>query len=596
MDKRTVVFVVVMTTAFFTVNHFLFPPNSTFKTPIAPTETTTIPPLKDQCVSDEKEVLYVLENSYQQLVISNINGAIASINLPLQSKENPKSVVKSTDIDKVLADYPEYDSFPKAPYSTPEGVVKTKTIGRYYPLLRRSDDPKYYALATLPDNNQKERIIYKVQYFDKNSIQLEGETENSTITKTYKLPSNADATPYSFDVDITIKGNQERFWLTTGIPEVEIVSGSSTQSLKYRMMKNQKEVIEEISPPKTSTTISSIRPSWIANSNGFFEIIIDPQEELPSGFSAWRIPGSSAPTRLSLIDAENNLYPVEKYPGYNMQLPLKSGTYQFHVFAGPIDTTILEKNDQVTHSNYLGTKSFHGWFAFISGPFAKFLFFLMKIFHSVVHSWGISIILLTVALRLMMYPLNGWSIKSTIKMQKLAPKIAALQEKYKKDPKKAQIEMLTIYRENGVNPLGGCFPLLIQMPFLMGMFDLLKSTFELRGTPFIPGWINNLSAPDVVFTWSMPLWFIGNSFHLLPVLLGGVMFLQQKMSSSTPKNKKLLTDKQKQQQFMGYIMTVVFTALFYNFPAGLNIYWLSSMLLGILQQWWAAKKINLTLK
>ena len=115
---------------------------------------------------------------------------------------------------------------------------------------------------------------------------------------------------------------------------------------------------------------------------------------------------------------------------------------------------------------------------------------------------------------------------------------------------------------------------------------MLKSTFELRGAPFIPGWIDNLTAPDVLFSWNYPVIFFGTDFHLLPFLLGAVMYLQQRFSSPLPKDKSLMTDQQKQQKMMGNIMTVVFTVMFYHFPSGLNLYWLSSMLLGIAQQWW----------
>src|SRR5262245_43695414 len=150
---------------------------------------------------------------------------------------------------------------------------------------------------------------------------------------------------------------------------------------------------------------------------------------------------------------------------------------------------------------------------------------------------------------------------------------------------------MNLYREKGVNPLSGCFPLLIQLPFLIGMFDLLKSTFELRGASFIPGWIDNLTAPDVLFSWSTPIYFIGNQFHLLPILLGIVMFLQQKMSApSIPVEK--MTDQQRQQKAMGTIMPLIFTFMFYHFPSGLNIYWLSSMLLAMLQQWWMQRNIK----
>ncbi len=215
----------------------------------------------------------------------------------------------------------------------------------------------------------------------------------------------------------------------------------------------------------------------------------------------------------------------------------------------------------------------------------------MELFYKLTSSWGISIILLTLALRVMLYPLNAWSIKSTIKMQEIAPKVSAIQERYKKEPKRAQQEIMNLYREKGVNPLSGCFPLLIQLPFLIGMFDLLKSTFELRGASFIPGWIDNLTAPDILFGWNYPVLFFGTDFHLLPFLLGGVMWAQQRFSASAPKDKSLMTDQQKQQKMMGNVMTVVFTVMFYHFPSGLNIYWLSSMSLGILQQWLMTRRM-----
>jgi YidC/Oxa1 family membrane protein insertase len=594
MDRKTIIFVVLMTATFYLVNHFLFPskplPSKPAVVETAQTPVSTPP----QNLSGEE--LYVIENKYQQLVVSSVNGALAEINLPLESKENTFSVVKKIRPDMIIEkDYPDTDRFPAGRYQTYQGSFEQGEVGGYYPLIRRDAAPQYYALATLTENPDSAKTIFRLTRLEKNVIEMEGSTDRARITKTYTLPEDASAAPYSFDLTVTVDGDAQGLALATGVPEVEIVSGSSTQSLKYRQTRNQKGSVEQISLPKTATTLTTVQPDWIANSNGFFAVILAPQTEMNSGFTAYQIPGMDVPTRLSVIDAPTDLYPPEKYPGYDMRLPFKSqgGTYNFRVFAGPLAKNILEKNDAAYGGDYLAVQSFHGWFAFISEPFAKFLFFLMRIFYAVVHSWGIAIILLTVALRLMLYPLNAWSIKSTVKMQKLAPKLSALQERYKKDPKKAQMEIMGMYREHGVNPLGGCFPLLIQMPFLIGMFDLLKSTFELRGASFIPGWITNLAAPDVLFTWHTPIWFIGNSFHLLPLLLGGAMFWQQRMSVTAPKDPKLMTDQQKQQRFMGNIMTIVFTVLFYNFPSGLNIYWLSSMLLGILQQWWMTKRIKL---
>jgi YidC/Oxa1 family membrane protein insertase len=179
-------------------------------------------------------------------------------------------------------------------------------------------------------------------------------------------------------------------------------------------------------------------------------------------------------------------------------------------------------------------------------------------------------------------------------MQQISPEVAAIQARNKKDPKKAQIEIMNLYREKKVNPASGCLPLLIQMPFLIGMFDLLKSSFALRGAPFIPGWIDDLTAPDVLFRWHQPVFFIGTEFHLLPILLGIVMFFQQRLTSTAPIDPALMTDQQRQQRTMGTMMTVVFSVMFYNFPSGLNIYWLSSMLLGIGQQWYTTKQMQKT--
>ena len=143
-----------------------------------------------------------------------------------------------------------------------------------------------------------------------------------------------------------------------------------------------------------------------------------------------------------------------------------------------------------------------GLLSFQSLLLSSFLY-LMNFFHTLTGSWAFSIVLLTVALRIMLYPLNAWSTKSMVRMQQIAPEVTAIQERNKKDPKKAQLEIMNLYRERGVNPVSGCFPLLIQMPFFIGMFDLLKSTFELRGASFIPGWIDDLTAPDVLFSWNM---------------------------------------------------------------------------------------------
>jgi len=474
-------------------------------------------------------------------------------------------------------------------------------LGGYYPLIRRSTadliiSPRYHAFNIINANSDISNLKFEVTQFGKTFIEFQATQSNRKITKRFSFPENDS--PYCFDINIKIEGDNKNLWITSGIPEVEITSNRATPALKYKAARGQKNIVEKISLPKTATTVSSIYPDWISNSNGFLGIILDPINEISPGYKAKNIKGNLVPTKLSVIDPDYNLYPPEKYPGYELSLPLRpsSQTTHFRVFAGPFQDKILKIVDQ-NYSNpregynpgYIGAQSFQGWFAFVSEPFAKFLFMLMQLFFKITHSWGFSIILLTVALRIMLYPLNAWSIKSNLKMQEVAPQVKALQAKYKKDPKKSQLEIMKLYKEKGANPFLGCFPILIQMPFLFGMFDLLKTTFELRGVEFIPGWINNLTAPDILFSWNRPIFFFGTQFHLLPVLLGLVMYVQQKISSKLPKDKSQMTDQQKQQLMMGTVMPFVFAVMFYNFPSGLNIYWFSSMLLGIFQQWFMMK-------
>lgn len=621
MDKRALIFVISISAALFFINQWFFndkpqaspPPvqsESIAQTPVAQEYTPSFPLAKE-------EKFYVIENDYQQLVFSNLGGALSEINLKLHDKENPSSPVRQIRFDKIMAkNFPGNDHFPSSSYQIFENQsIQTKEgkLGGYYPLLRRTlfspkgdvikhSSSRHYALNVIDDNPNAQDQIYRVKRFEKNLIEFESDQSQRKITKTFAFAKNPKDAPYCIEVAIKVEGDARNLWLTSGIPEVELISGDPAPSLKYLMTKsNQKSQVEQLSLPKQAnpTTLSSIYPNWICNSNGFLGLIINPITEIGAGFKASQIPGTVEPSRITLVDAEYQRYPADKYPGYEMQLPLRGQTMQLRVFAGPFEDDILKKVDLIysnpsTGSNphFMSAISFHGWFSFISEPFAKFLFALMQFFYKITTSWGISIILLTLALRIMLYPLNAWSIKSSIKMQQVAPQVAALQEKYKKDPKRAQIEIMNLYREKGTNPFTGCFPLLIQLPFLIGMFDLLKSTFELRGASFIPGWIDNLTSPDVLFSWSYPIFFFGTDFHLLPFLLGAIMWLQQRFSSPLPKDPKMLTDQQRQQKMMGNIMTVVFTVMFYNFPSGLNIYWLSSMALGILQQWWMTKRMK----
>ena len=601
MDKRFFLFAFFLTVSFMMVQNWMTPPPQENK------EIASLEPIPEKlpeflaekvAPNKNREELYVLENNYQQLVFSSNGGSLVEINLPL-STTNPESIIRPIHIDKELEnDAPRNEVFPLFPAYQYKNGSKEKlegVRGGYYPLLRRDIvNSQGDILHAVPESDYSLNVIgrensslhFSVKSFSENSIVLQASQSGRKITKTYSFPD--ENAPYCFYLTIKVEGDASNLWLNSGIPEVELISGSFTPELKVQTTQKNKVSVERLSLPKEINTVTLKELDWIANSTGFFVFLMDPLSPIPPGYKTEKIEGKQAPTRLSLIDEKYNRYPADKYPGYQTMLPLKANEeITLRLYAGPLDKNTLVKVDKIFtdpknkyNPNYAGAWSFHGWFSFISEPFAKFLFWLMQIFFFFTRSWGFSIILLTVALKVMMYPLNAWSIRSMQRVKELTPKLKEIEKKYKNNPQKKQQEQLKLYREKGANPFMGCFPMLLQFPFLIGMFDLLKSTFALRGASFIPGWIDNLTAPDILFQWDYPFFFIGNQFHLLPILLGVVMWIQAKITRPDNPNP---SEQEKQQAFTGNFMAIFMTALFYHFPSGLNLYWLSSTVLGILQ-------------
>jgi YidC/Oxa1 family membrane protein insertase len=601
MDRRLIIFVIALTLSMYAVQLFFESPYKK-EQKVAVQPAAPLPEKEISLVPASKQKYYVLENEYLQLVLTNKGGAVTEINLPFQSSSNPNSAVLPIEFDREIeAKSPQNALFPLHEAEDASGNPVEQKKDGYYPLLRRGIvgahpfqvPAKFYACNIVSEYPEMAEQIYEIISFTPSEIILQAKQANRRITKKYTLPKPTEDTPYCFTLTIQIEGASRGLWLTGGIPEIEWQSGSIGSTIKYRIQKGSSFIVEKVDLPKQLFSMSSIAPDWVCNSNGFFAIILDAVVGKEQGFKALPVEGPEDPSRFTLIDSQYERFPSKDMPGYELLIPIKpeGSEMQVRIFAGPLAESVLKRTDAFfatsgKTSDYLSSQTFHGWFAFISEPFAKFLFFLMKLCYAVTNSWALSIVFVTFILRLILYPLNNWSLRSMKAMQEVGPEVKAIQDRYKKEPQKAQLEIMALYRKKGVNPISGCLPMLLQLPFLIGMFDLLKSSFELRGAVFIPGWIDNLSSPDVLFKWTVPLPLIGNEFHLLPILLGAIMYIQQNMMGSMPKDPKLWTEQQRQQRAMGNIMTVVMTVLFYNFPSGLNIYWISSMLFGMLQQWW----------
>ncbi len=209
----------------------------------------------------------------------------------------------------------------------------------------------------------------------------------------------------------------------------------------------------------------------------------------------------------------------------------------------------------------------------------RLLFWFCTSVLSFVSNWGIKIILLAVVLKLVLMPLTTKSFKSMAMLKQVQPKMKELQEKYKNDPKALQSAMQKLYREEGVNPLGGCLPLIMQMPVFFALYRVLANSVQLRGAPFIL-WIQDLSKPEILIPFQSPVLGL-HGIGILAILMGIAMFLQQKMT---------MTDQN--QKGMMYMMPIFMTFLFMRFPAGLTMYWFSNSLLTIWQQQLIKKKLE----
>ena len=189
--------------------------------------------------------------------------------------------------------------------------------------------------------------------------------------------------------------------------------------------------------------------------------------------------------------------------------------------------------------------------------------------YGIIPNYGVVVIVFAFLVKILLNPLTKKQFQSTKKMQALQPQIQSIKEKYKNDPQKLNRAQMALFKEKGVNPMGGCLPLLLQMPILISFFTVFRSTIEFRGAPFF-AWITDLSSPDTITT------IAGLPINVLPFLMGITMFLQQKLMA-TPGGGN-------QQKMMMYFMNVFFLFLFYTFPSGLNLYYSVFNLLSIVQQ------------
>ena len=287
---------------------------------------------------------------------------------------------------------------------------------------------------------------------------------------------------------------------------------------------------------------------------------VDIPKESPNGYvamvqhyfaTAWLL-ADGVQRELFTRKVDTNLYSVGMLISLGTIEPGATKTIDARLFAGPQVETMMEKL-------YPGLELVkdYGWLTILSKP----LYWLLDQLHKLLGNWGWSIVALVLLLKIAFYWLNAKAYASMAKMKAINPKIMELRERLKDKPQQMQQEMMRIYREEKVNPMGGCFPIMIQIPVFIALYWVLLSSVEMRNAPWI-GWIHDLSAPD--------------PFFILPLLMTLSSLLQTALNPAPP---------DPMQAKMMWFMPLIFSVMFFFFPAGLVLYWLTNNILSIAQQW-----------
>lgn len=437
-----------------------------------------------------------------------------------------------------------------------------------------SKDGKLVNTAVLDFNSSSDNYYYRLSGNDSLNISYTfGTPEGKIIKKNFVFYANN----YALDVDIEFENMDDvissyRYdvvW-SNGLNFTEKNSVDEANHSNTSAFSGEEQVIIDASSvgEKVTKDINGM-VDWIAVRNKYFAAIIVPKNPDKDGGAYFE--GEHVQEQLG----------VREYYSSSLKVPFKGQTLQkdsFKLYLGPIDYDIL-KNYGNNLQAIVDFGSFFG-LKFVIRPLSEHILLpLLQFLHSFIPNYGLVIIVFSLIIKFALHPLTRQSMKSMKKMQLLQPKIKELKEKYKDDPQKVQKETMGLYSTYGINPMGGCLPMLLQMPIFIALWSLLNVTIDIRQQPFI-FWINNLSAPDVIYRlpFKLPLFGI-DVISGLALLMGLTMFIQQKMTITDPSQKALV-----------YVMPVMLTLMFMSFPSGLNLYYFMFNLLSIGQQYYMTHK------
>ena len=552
MEKRAII-AVVLSMAVFILWSFLFSPPP--KAPPAETEQKATESTAKEQVAEKSTT-----NDVQKLPDTEKKAFAAN-------GENQVSVqaASSTTVSTPLY---------TAVFSESGGRLKSFTLKKYRETVQPDSPPKQIVIVKDPEDSplglyfdSKRGADFTDSLFkaDKKDISMESNSGKEVLKMTYRGQDGLEiekvytfqADSYLVDLDITLRNFSDN----TIDDKLVMSMDSDPITTKDRYAGFSAYVDDKLvqkKPNKLKGEIEDLegknyKLSWAAYGDQYFMAAILPGDQERTRITADAYDGKGV--RINFVNP-----PLLMGPQTEKQ-------YNYTLFYGPKDFNLLKSMD-----NTLVKSIDFGFFDLLSKPLLYFMTWL----HKFVGNYGVVIILVTIIIKALFWPLTAKSYKSMKNMQKLQPKIMKLREKFKDDREGMNREMMGLYKAYKVNPLGGCLPMVIQIPVFIALYRLLDYSLELRHEPFAL-WINDLAAPDRLFhfNFTLPLMEPPSGIPILTLLMGASMLLQQKMTPTPgdPTQAKIMM-----------LMPIFFTFIFINFPSGLVLYWLTNNLLSIGQQ------------
>ena len=440
---------------------------------------------------------------------------------------------------------------------------KLEDGGQPFPILQNSRDNTYVARSGLIGPSGTDTAEGRPKFSiastnfvlndDQDTLNIDLVLNDSgvRIVKRFTLSRNS----YDIGVQYIINNGSSSDWNGTfygqikrdAKPPVTDVSGFSMQPfLGAALRQPEKNYAKfDFSDIEDESVKTSIEGGWVAMVQHYF-------------ITAW-IPPADELNNFTLRKLSNQDMYLLSFTGAPISIPVgESANYKASFYIGPKDQDAL-----IGMAEYLDRTLDYGFLWILAEPIFK----AMKMIHSVIGNWGWTIILLTLGIKLILYPLSAASLKSMAKMRNLQPQMLRLKELYGDDRQKMSQETMSLYKKEKVNPAGGCFPMLLQMPVFISLYWVLMESVEIRHAPWI-FWIQDLSAKDPYF--------------VLPIIMGASMLFMQKLqpAPTDPMQAKIMQ-----------IMPIAFTFLFMGFPSGLVLYWTVNNLLSMAQQWFVNRQL-----